>query len=230
MKNRLFAILDHAENLFLQCLFLAAVLTAVYMTADAVRVYHAAGASKQPPYEQTALPEEGSGIVLEDFVGRIAFAGTAIDHPIMQGRDNVEYLNKAPNGEYSLSGSVFLDADSTADLGDAYSILYAHHMAGDAMFGALDRFESESYFEEHASGILQTKERTFRLQVYAFLVCDVSDPEIFGLQSPNEEREAFIREHALLINEEAAGEHLIALTTCRSPGGTDRTVLLCRRE
>lgn len=39
---------------------------------------------------------------------------TKIDYPVMQGKDNTEYLNKDPYGDYALAGSIFLDGCAAA--------------------------------------------------------------------------------------------------------------------
>ncbi|MBR1845920.1 MAG: class B sortase, partial [Oscillospiraceae bacterium] len=63
----------------------------------------------------------------------------------MQGETNGKYLNTDPYGEYSLSGSIFLDSRNAGDFSDSYSLVYGHHMADGMMFGALDAFFDEGY-------------------------------------------------------------------------------------
>lgn len=55
----------------------------------------------------------------------------------MQGEDNMEYLNKDPYGDYSLSGSIYMDSRNTSDMSDDYLLLYGHHMENDYMFGSI---------------------------------------------------------------------------------------------
>ena len=80
--------------------------------------------------------------------------------PVMQGKDNYEYLNKDPYGEFSLSGSIFLDARNDLDFEDDYSLIYGHHMEKGAMFGALDDFQDRAYFDQRRSGTIVTDERS----------------------------------------------------------------------
>lgn len=71
---------------------------------------------------------------------------TNIDYPVMQGEDNNEYLNKDPFGNYALSGSIFLDRRNNPEFKDYYSLIYGHHMEHGMMFGAIDEYLNEDYF------------------------------------------------------------------------------------
>ena len=64
--------------------------------------------------------------VPRDAVGWITFADTPIDYPVMQGKDNEEFLNKDPFGNFALSGSVFLDFRNDPDWKDRYNLLYVN--------------------------------------------------------------------------------------------------------
>ena len=84
--------------------------------------------------------------------GWLTVDGTNIDYPVMQGKDNNSYLNTDPFGNYSLTGSIFLDSRSSPDFSDEYSVVYGHHMDYGKMFGALDDFLNEKYLKQHSSG------------------------------------------------------------------------------
>ena len=81
-------------------------------------------------------------------VGWIVVDDTNIDYPVMQGYDNSQYLNLDPYGEYSLSGSIFLDSRNSSDFTDPYSIIYGHHMEYGKMFGAIDDYLDDQYERE----------------------------------------------------------------------------------
>ena len=60
-------------------------------------------------------PGEGANPSLEDLMainkdvaGWITIDDTHIDYPVVQGKDDMEYINKDVYGEFSLSGSIFL--------------------------------------------------------------------------------------------------------------------------
>ena len=87
-------------------------------------------------------------------VGWLTVDGTSIDYPVMQGGNNLTFLNRNPYGEFSLSGSIFLDSRNSPDFSDEYSIIYGHHMAYGKLFGALDAFLDETYTSSHRSRTL----------------------------------------------------------------------------
>ena len=74
---------------------------------------------KYKPGQSDISPEDPP--LSDDMVAWITLDGTNIDYPVMQGRDNVKYLNTDPFGKYSLSGSIFLDFRNSPDLSDDYS-------------------------------------------------------------------------------------------------------------
>ena len=71
---------------------------------------------------------EADSPITDDMAGWITIDGTDIDYPVMQGKDNNAYLNTDPFGNYSLTGSIFLDSRSSPDFSDEYSVIYGHHM------------------------------------------------------------------------------------------------------
>ena len=45
-----------------------------------------------------------------DVCGWLTLDHTKIDYPVVQGKDNWEYVNKNAEGEYSLTGAIFMDS------------------------------------------------------------------------------------------------------------------------
>ena len=48
--------------------------------------------------------------VNSDVCAWLTLDGTGIDYPVLQGRDNMTYLNRDVYGNFALAGSIFLDA------------------------------------------------------------------------------------------------------------------------
>ena len=108
--------------------------------------------------------------------------GTNIDYPVMQSENNTKYLNMDPFGNYSLSGSIYLDSRNSGDFTDDYSILYGHHMEYGKMFGALDDFLNEDYLRKHTSGSLiigKDGHKTYKLRIFASLKGSARDDKLF---------------------------------------------------
>lgn len=80
--------------------------------------------------------------------------GTAIDYPVLQGTDNMTYLNRDVYGRFALAGSIFLDAGCDGGFGGAYALLYGHHMENSLMFGDLDSYRDAVFFRGNTTGTL----------------------------------------------------------------------------
>ena len=98
----------------------------------------------------------------KDVVGWITIFDTHISYPVVQGKDNQEYLNKDVFGKFSFSGSIFLDYRNACDFTDSYSIIYGHHMEYGAMFGDVVEFKNDDYFQEHKTGALFLLDDTYK--------------------------------------------------------------------
>ena len=79
-----------------------------------------------------------------DLIGWISIAGTEIDYPVMQTKEEPEfYLRRNFKKEYSLAGTPFLDAASDVALPTSNWLLYGHNMQDGTMnpfIGSTQRF------------------------------------------------------------------------------------------
>lgn len=139
---------------------------------------------------------------------------TQVNYPIMQGKDNLEYINKDCFGKYSLSGSIFADSQNKSDFTDKYNLLYGHHMDKGLMFGSLDNWNDENFFKNHANGFLLTKEKVYKIKFIKIFETKATDEKVFSLDINNVDRD--------LDN----NKRYIALTTCKVTTDINRTVLL----
>ncbi len=102
-----------------------------------------------------------------DVVGWIYCEGTAIDYPVLQGKDNDQYLHTDYKGEYNLNGSIFVDADNTPGFTDSNTIIYGHHMASGSMFAGLENWGDQEYYEEHPIIWLITPAKTYKIVLFS---------------------------------------------------------------
>ncbi len=160
--------------------------------------------------------------ITDDMVGWIVIDDTTIDYPVMQGEDNMEYLNLDPAGEYSLSGSIFLDSRNSRDFTDPYSVIYGHHMQYGKMFGALDDFLDEDYLARHNTGKLmvgKNADTVYDLKVLCAISADAKDEIVFDIMS-SEEVKAVLAEKG--YNED---KKILGLVTCTDADSTERTIV-----
>lgn len=205
-------------------------LFGAYIVYDTLYVYSGASFRGTMTYkpdsaENTAEMKELS----DDVVAWVVIDDTGVDFPIMQGETNSQYLNINPYGEYAIGGSIFMDVRNSADFSDDYNVIYGHHMEGKTMFGTLDYFSDEEYFNSHRKGKLLTVDgKEYELEVFAYGVGDVSDEELFDLDKPFtiKDRLDYIKRTAIYYFEPTE-HHYMAMTTCKKPSGTDRTFVIC---
>lgn len=173
-----------------------------------------------------------------DVKGWITLDNTSIDHPILQGKSNLSYINTDVYGDFSLAGSVFLDSRNNGDFKDSYSLLYGHHMENSKMFGDLDLYKEEEFFRKNQTGKLILPGRVYKLEIFACLVVPSSESRIFtsnGWQNKIENLMKFTKKNPLYINEDTIDQimesveenpQVLALTTCSSEFTDARTVIL----
>jgi sortase B len=161
---------------------------------------------------------------------------TSIDYPVVIGEDNTSYLNWDVQGEFSLSGSIFLDFRNSRDFTDFYSLIYGHHMEGNVMFGQLPEFLDTEFFKTHAGGSLFLPDRTLRIQWYACLETDAYDSQIFNptyVGQDDQTKQAFlnyIQEKATQYRDVGVttSDQIVALSTCQDAITDGRVILVGR--
>lgn len=155
-----------------------------------------------------------------------------LDEPLMQGVNNTEYLNKGPDGQYSLRGSLYIDSRNKADFTDDYTLVYGHHMSYYQMFGALDHYFDDDYWtDKHTNGKITLKDGTIiPFTIFAVGSIDASVSEIFQptenniqeiLQYLNNQND--LSKCTLQSISDISGKRIICFSTCQSPESTLRT-------
>ena len=113
--------------------------------------------------------------VNEDVCAWVTLDNTHIDYPVLQGETNLSYINTDVYGNFALSGSIYLDSRNSRTFADDYSLLYGHHMDKGRMFGDLDLYKDEAFFDANRTGTLITPDGVFPLDVLAVLTVTSSD-------------------------------------------------------
>lgn len=114
-----------------------------------------------------------------DVCAWITVDDTHIDYPVVQGEDNMEYVNKDVQGEFAFSGAIFLDSQNKRDFSDSYNLLYGHHMEGGAMFGDIAEFREKSYFDSHETGTLYLPGKAIPITFFACVSIDAFDSVVY---------------------------------------------------
>ena len=171
-----------------------------------------------------------------DVVGWVTMDNTRVDFPVLQGKDNLTYINRDVYGNFALAGSIYLDSRNDRTFADQYSLLYGHHMAEGNMFGDLDLYKDEVFFRENRTGMLILPDRTYELEVISCMLVSASDAYIFepervrgdipGLLDYIQENSMFIHEDVLNQARETEEIQILALSTCSSEFTDARTIVI----
>ena len=121
----------------------------VYAAAEEVR---ASLLELKPSLEGPSFAELRA--INPDVCAWVTLDDTGVDYPVVQGRDNLTYVNTDVYGEFSLAGTIFLDSRCASDFSDAYGLLYGHHMVSGQMFGDLENYQDAAFLREHTAGAL----------------------------------------------------------------------------
>ena len=98
-------------------IFVVALLVVIYAMYDTWYVFDRANDKSLLAYKPNVVnaAEIEDSPIASDMVAWITVDDTEIDYPVMQGATNSQYLNLDPYGNFSLSGSIFLDSARIVD-------------------------------------------------------------------------------------------------------------------
>ena len=198
-----------------------------YALIDTIHIYYHANDTSLLTYKPK-VEKDGTvrdPLSLPGAVGWLTLDGTHIDYPVMQGSDNSAYLNKDPYGNYSLSGSLFLDAANKADFTDQYCMIYGYHMEHSTMFGALDEYLNADYFAKHRTGSIIIGNKSYKLVFFAAVECSAYQKEIFDVKYGGALSYILNNAEILYADDVTEYDQILALSTCQEADSDQRTVI-----
>ncbi len=228
------------------CLFVAGIYAA-YALWDNNRIYSAASDVQADMIKLKPVADKDGRASFEelmainpDVCAWLTLDNTQIDYPVLQGSTNLTYINHDVYGNFALAGSIYLDSRNKKDFSDKYSLLYGHHMANSKMFGDLDLYKDQTFFENNSSGILILPDKTYKLEIFACLLAEAGEETIFdpekwqddidGLLSYVKENNLYIRESAIDKLDQMDEPKILAMSTCSSEFTDARTIILAVME
>ena len=132
-------------------------------------------ASPEPTPVLVVNPYLDSFLANADMAAWLQIPDTIIDYPVMwTPRDEEYYLRRGFDGRNNQNGCLILDTDSCLEPLTTNLIIHGHNMRVGTMFGTLDNYEDEDFYQNHKNIILYTKQcqrnyeviAVFRSQVY----------------------------------------------------------------
>ena len=176
-----------------------------------------------------------------DMIGWLNIPGTQIDYPVMQTVNNEYYLNHNFNQEEDKNGCIFMDYQCDAVNGCDNIILYGHHMQSGKMFGTLNKYSNESYYEAHPRIKFDTIYNKGEYEVmYVFRSKVYSEEEVtfkyyqFINAGSAKEFDSYMNEMAALSLYDTGvtanyGDKLLTLSTCDYQENEGRFVVVAKR-
>lgn len=113
----------------------------------------------------------------EDISGWIEIAGTQLNYPVVQAKNNTKYDRTDFDGKANDHGVPFVDYRVDIKKPSTNTVIYAHNMNDGQMFGELMNYKKLAYYKEHPTFRYDTvyKENTYKI-LGVFLVT-ANDPE-----------------------------------------------------
>jgi len=225
------------QNYIVLAVVVLLIAFAGYALWDSNQIHHAADKSNYAVYKPTAENQGKSFKELQtlndEIFAWLSVYGTNIDYPVTQGQTNMKYVNTNAEGQYSLSGSIFLDCHNSNDFSDFNSILYGHHMAKKVMFGDIGTFSDKNVFSSHKYGNLYFDGKDHGIEFFAFVHTDAYDSTIFTPNVQGEQRQTYLDDllsNAIYTRDIGitADDHIVLLSTCSSSSTNGRDILVGR--
>lgn len=227
--------IDWATDIVLEFILIIALTFGVYSLWDSQQVYEAADSANYTAYRPEAndtLSFEELRQINPEVIGWLTVNDTPIDYPITQTDNNEKYVNTNAEGQYTLSGSIFLDYRNSSDFDDFNSILYGHHMEKKMMFGSLSDFADKEYFDSHKYGNLFFNGVDHGVEFFALILTDAYNNNMFSPAiSEKEHQQEFIdyiylNSKYLRNTSVTTEDNLLLLSTCTNDITNGRYILV----
>ncbi len=192
------------------------------------------------PEEPHSSPEEAAPITVDfdalltdcpDVVGWLYCPDTPIDYPVVQSEDNSYYLRRLLDGTWDISGSIFMDYRCADDFSDGNTILYGHNMKNGAMFGTLQRYKDQTYYNAHPVLYLLTPAQNYKMELIGGYTTHSTDTETYSIPLTQAERDELVAQTQMQTTFQAEtaireGERFVTLSTCAYEYDNARYVLV----
>lgn len=234
MIKNFIQITDHLVDLIALILILSIMSLSGYMLWDSNQIYEKADAKVYEPYMPTRNHSKSFKELQQinsDVIGWLKVNNTHINYPLVQYENDDKYMNTDAEGNYSLSGSIFLHAENNPHFTDFNNIIYGHHMEKHMMFGDIGEFTNQNFFNKHHYGNLYYDGINHGIEFIAIMQLDAYNERAFNVCISEEAKQEYIK----LIDSNSLykrnvqispNDHLVILTTCTSDMTNGRNVLV----
>ena len=165
-----------------------------------------------------------------DIFAWIYCEGTAINYPVVYGRDNSYYEHRDPWGNNLFAGSIFSDASNAKGVVDSNLILYGHHMKDGSMFAALKFWFNQDFYDEHPVMWLLTPQGDYRVELFSCYVTNAWSDVYTIFLGPSTQLEEWLtkaKSRSVFTSDVTLERdaHYVMLSTCTEAASGRRTVV-----
>lgn len=186
---------------------------------------------------ESETAEDDEKPYIKNCVAWIEIPDTDIDYPIMQKQGDPEYyLRRNYKGEYSYSGTPFLDKNCNIRLSKNL-IVYGHNMKDGTMFSELTKYKDLKFCMEHQNLKLTIDGITYNYTLYAVCSVDASEGWYTFTGQTSEDNFAELISHIqnrssyISFTEQAEyGDHFLTLSTCDYASDNSRLIVIAKRS
>lgn len=189
--------------------------------------------SEVPAADEAPLDVDFSRLCSEypDIAAWLYSEDTPINYPVMQAKDNSYYLKRLPDGSRNRNGSLFIDCANANDFSDLNTIIYGHNMKDGSMFGTLDEYAGQDYYEAHKVIWLLTPNGKYKLRPVAGYVTG-ADSEAYAIHYDSEELYTSLKAALSQSRFDSGADilnisRIVTLSTCAYDFDDARFVLVC---
>lgn len=155
-----------------------------------------------------------------------------INYPVVQGKDNEEYLDKTFKGYENTVGTIFVNVDNHPDFNDKNTIVYGHRMNNKTMFNRLEEYKDQEFYKKYPFFYIYTPDGAeIKYQIYSVgVVKDTSESYTyqFADDATFESVIAATKGASLYDTEVSPGTdaQIVTLSTCTKDNNDERLVVL----
>ena len=165
-----------------------------------------------------------------DTKGWLHFKNIDLSYPVVKTDDNSFYLSHLPDKSENEAGSIFVDYRCENIKENNNFIIYGHNMKNDTMFGLLDEYYNQEFYEKNSCFYYITEEKTYNVEILAGAVVDTNS-DIYKVNLNEKKFEKIIRD--LIKNSTFKtnkkynpNDKIITLSTCGGTTTNARYVLI----
>lgn len=133
-------------------------------------------AAPEPPKETAPISVDFSALSAQhpDIVGWLYQPDTVINYPVVRTDNNDYYLDHTIDGKKNACGTLFMDFRDDMESEHPVALIYGHNMKTGIMFGTVDKYREQSYFDAHPILYYITADSAYKLEAAAGVVVDAA--------------------------------------------------------